>query len=801
MAIVQSISSEHLEATVQAGEIHGQVAIGQYILQIGDVNGGIVNIALPEQQPGARPRPAPVDLRPRLFRGLLDRKTAVASANTALQAAQSVEFAGREGIGKTSLLRYLAHQPLADAFADGVVYLSARRQGVGDLRLALYDAFYDRDMAYRPTETQMKYALREKKALILLDDVELARADLELLMDAAPDCTFMLAAQSGHLWGEGHVLTLSGLPAEDGLALLARELGRPLSAAEDPVARAIWRGVSGHPLLLTLAAATIRQGKLGMAELAQLVQANVPESELAKHLVERRPTEEKRALAALAALNGAPASARQIAAVAGLPHAKPVLDSLSRDGLIQSQDSRYALNGPFSQLLDQIWDLAPWQERLLDHFVETIGHWPPDVAQVLNDLEALKETISWALDAGRWTEVTDVIRGMESALAQSGRWDAWSEALGWALEAARAVDDQANMAWALHQIGTRALCLEEKSIARKALIQALRLREALGDRAGVAVTRHNLNILVGPPPPPRKPPDDSPPPDSPVNPGAPLLLKVIAAILVVSAVIVAGLFASAYIPESLESRDDVGGQTVTETPTPTSTDTPTNTATATPTPTSTSTPTPTSTQTPTPTATNTATPTPTNTATATATATNTATPTSTPCGPPYGWQTYIVRRGDTLSIIGQMSGASISQLLLANCLESDTIFAGQSLYVPELPTPTPTFTPTPTDTPTPTSTSCSTLRVGLTAYKVKGGVQLIWDSSGGCRPVSGQITARYGSDKPYNVYELDSGKGSLLDNPPVRCEGAFTIVYRLTLVDAFGQSAADGATVEVIWIC
>jgi len=250
MTLAQNVSSEPIEATVQAGAVQSQVAIGQYVLQIGDVSGGIVNIALPEQQPGARPRPAPIDLRPRLFRGLLDRKPIVESASAALQAQRPVELAGQEGIGKTSLLRYLAHQPLAGAFADGVIYLSARRQGAGDLRLALFDAFYDRHMAYRPTETQMKHALRHKKALILLDDVELARADLELLMDAAPDCTFLLAAQSGHLWGEGHVLTLSGLPREDGLALLARELGRPLTPAEGPAAEAIWRGVSGHPLFL-----------------------------------------------------------------------------------------------------------------------------------------------------------------------------------------------------------------------------------------------------------------------------------------------------------------------------------------------------------------------------------------------------------------------------------------------------------------------------------------------------------------------------------------------------------------------
>jgi hypothetical protein len=94
MTVVQNSSNEQLEATIQAGANRGQVAIGQYVLQVGDVNGGVVNIALPEQKPGARPRPAPVDLRPRLFRGLLDRQATVEAAGDALQTARPVELTG-----------------------------------------------------------------------------------------------------------------------------------------------------------------------------------------------------------------------------------------------------------------------------------------------------------------------------------------------------------------------------------------------------------------------------------------------------------------------------------------------------------------------------------------------------------------------------------------------------------------------------------------------------------------------------------------------------------------------------------
>ena len=100
--------------------------------------------------------------------------------------------------------------------------------------------------------------------------------------------------------------------------------------------------------------------------------------------------------------------------------------------------------------------------------------------------------------------------------------------------------------------------------------------------------------------------------------------------------------------------------------------------------------------TPTQTATSTETlvPTPTYTPTATQTPTNTDLPTVTSCVMRFDWPTYRVKRGDTLFSIALATGSTVRELMEANCLMSDRIFAGQLLYVPRLP-----VTPTPTDTP------------------------------------------------------------------------------------------------------
>src|SRR5687768_17497387 len=77
-----------------------------------------------------------------------------------------------------------------------------------------------------------------------------------------------------------------------------------------------------------------------------------------------------------------------------------------------------------------------------------------------------------------------------------------------------------------------------------------------------------------------------------------------------------------------------------------------------------------------------------------------------PCGPPIGWvRTHIVQRGDTLFRIALSYGITYPQLQRANCMGSSTIiYAGQRLWVPNVPTRTPTpGVPTSTNTSTPTT--------------------------------------------------------------------------------------------------
>jgi LysM repeat protein len=80
---------------------------------------------------------------------------------------------------------------------------------------------------------------------------------------------------------------------------------------------------------------------------------------------------------------------------------------------------------------------------------------------------------------------------------------------------------------------------------------------------------------------------------------------------------------------------------------------------------------------------------------------------STPCGPPPGWiRAYVVQPGDSMFHIATLYRTTVSTLQRANCKTSYLIFAGERLWVPNVPAATPgvtiipPFFDTPTEEPT-----------------------------------------------------------------------------------------------------
>ena len=471
--------------------ITAQIAAGRYIVQIGDPSGAVICEAPPAERAPFRPRPTPILLRPRTIRGLVDRQMDLAGALSALDAGLAVEVSGEPGVGKTAVLRQLAHHPRAESFVDGIVYLSARHQACLDLEQLLFDAFYESDAFWKPTEAEIRRALQEKQALILLDDACLAQDELKQVLDIAPRAAFVVATRERRLWGEVHTLVLKGLPAEDAALLLEREIERALDVTERPAAMTLCAAIGGNPLRIRQAAAVIREQGIPLDQCARVVTPSPVVS-----LIASIDEKQRRALLALAALPGAPLQALHVSAIAEVTDVEPSLTALVRRGLVVSSQSRYYLADGVADRLRRTEDMKPWANRVITYFAAWAERHQHNQDVLLQESDALLRVQQHAADGRRSGEVLQLGRLLEGPLAVGARWGAWAITLERCLSAARAIGDRSAEAWALHELGSRAVCLGDAGAARALLNQAVKLREMLDDADAAAASRRNLSFVL-----------------------------------------------------------------------------------------------------------------------------------------------------------------------------------------------------------------------------------------------------------------------------------------------------------------
>jgi hypothetical protein len=482
------------QATIQ-GDVSGQVAVGSYILQVGDIHGGIVQIAPPSEGPSYSERTYPVNLRPRAFPSLLDREEEFAAVKTALQSSIPISIYGEEGIGKTSFVRQLSHLRETEKFPHGVVYLTFPESLPEDLRQTLFNVFYDCEATFKPTEAEVLHSLRDLQALIFLDDLNLENDDVLFLLNVAPRCVFVISSTERSLWGEGKLLHLQGLPGKVAMKLLERELGRSLSEPERGDAIKIVELLQGHPLRILQAASLSRESSKSISEILGKLQADVPKGAMLHAALNATSDDQKRNLAILSAAGGKPVLLEHLAAVSQDSNTQKTLQGLISLGLVESDGPRYSLTGDLATTLSSLWDLSAWEEALVNYFIRWLEK-EAAPALIEKSAEALIYTLKRSGEKKRWREVILLGRALERYFILWKRWQAWAEILDLILKAARALVDRKAEAWALHQMGSRAMCLGDKELAQELLSQARNIRMAIRDRAGARVTQHNLEVLL-----------------------------------------------------------------------------------------------------------------------------------------------------------------------------------------------------------------------------------------------------------------------------------------------------------------
>ena len=476
-----------------SGTISGQLVAGNHNMVINADHGAVVNVTPPDERPRVRAHPTPLWTAPQPPTGLLDREAELAAAISDVRAVHPVELSGEPGIGKTTLLSSLATRVTQVEFRDGLAYLSARRQPAEDVRQSLFEAFCESDVPYKPSDAELRRWLHDKRALVVLDDLELEREDAEALLDIAPQCSFVTATPKRVMWRSGiDARRLAGLPIPDAVALFQRELGRTLAADEVAPVERLCAALGGHPLRVLQAAARAREERRPIAAIAGTAQA-APALAL---------SEAERTVVMALGIISAPMDRAGLAAATETPNVDAVLEQLQRRRIVAAETGRYRLAMEPLQVDEQTTTLVTM--RALEHYSELAEGLSDDPARIRTEYEPIIQTIERAITLGWTRDALRLARLVETPLMLGARWGAWGEVLHLELRAAHALGESAAEAWALHQIGSRAVCLDDVPAARDALTQALRRREELGDHAGADVTRHNLNLLSATPEQPKK---------------------------------------------------------------------------------------------------------------------------------------------------------------------------------------------------------------------------------------------------------------------------------------------------------
>jgi NB-ARC domain len=481
-----------IETTLQRETI-GQVIVGRHLLSIGSEHGALIGSA-GENNPIVDPQPTPLVRVPRAFARLLGRQTEIESAIAALQAHQTVEFYGEAGIGKTALLRHLSHHPqVTTSHADGILYLQGHSP-IGDRLQVLFDTFYESRPAFKPPESEIRQALKDKQVLILVDDDHLSPDHLQQLIEVLPNSTFVIASRNRRFWGEGRVIALEGLAFEESLALIEGELGRSLLPENLETAESIWHLLKGHPQRLLQVAALIREDKVAFLQVLDHLQEGAERS-LTRMILTSLPKTQRWIVAALVAMGEVGLLSEQIAAITGPPNPQASLQALLKRHLIQMNGYRYCLSSSLGTILQDDFNPTPWMERALAHLVPWAEQHQPIPETLLMEREVILYTLQWAIEKGRPLEALQLVRSLEGSLALDKQWETWRCVLHWGLQSAWALEDQTAEAWALHQLGTLALCQEDVTTAYDGLSQALALRSTINDQIGVTLTHHNQEHL------------------------------------------------------------------------------------------------------------------------------------------------------------------------------------------------------------------------------------------------------------------------------------------------------------------
>ncbi len=483
-----------------SGNVAGSVVVGDNNFVVNTNHGTIVyQQAAPQVQKRALV-PAP----PRAPRGFVNRSAELARLENWISAREIVLLHAPDGLGKTALLKQAANSAAARALPDGVILLesvdaSGQALGPEDVIQRLFDALFESNPPLKVNATSARTYLSNTRPLVLFDEVPLTPALQNALPDLLPQGALILAADLP-TGGDFERLAIKPLPRAEALSLLSDKAAVTVNDAIRPTLDALCALLDDAPLALTIAGNVVRETTDSPDAALSFLQST-PDSSPDRlrcaldrafaYAFSRLSVDEQKVLSAAALTPSISNSPDWLSyALGGVPVAA-ALERLQALGLLFANSPRLRLppgfRAPARREAEKRLEEKSLLTRLAQYLLANQSQ-PGFIAAELGNFAG-------ALAASSGQTALSLARAIDPYLTLNGLWDLWGRALDSALEAARALGDRSAEAWSLHQMGTRLLGLGDKARASLLLRQAIQVREAIGDAAGAAYSRHNLNRL------------------------------------------------------------------------------------------------------------------------------------------------------------------------------------------------------------------------------------------------------------------------------------------------------------------
>ncbi|GAA3641466.1 ATP-binding protein [Streptomyces chitinivorans] len=511
---------------------------GEYLLTVNPVDGSEIEPCPPGEHPGAPRRRTPESRAEReraavapLPTGislpdlpLLERTAERERLLQLLRRGRSVRLTGAPGSGRSSLLAAVAAE-CADLAPDGVIRLSGCRRTASDVLYELFAAVHDAPR-HRPDRAELEEAVRGVGAVVLLDDAEFGGQALDSLLDATPECAFLITAAPGAPAPSADApleeVALSGISRAACRELMEHIVRRPLTEDEAAWVGDLWFESEGLPLRFVQAGALLRQrdaeaaadggeadgedagnaedaggtegsGRAG-APLPTLAEGAAPAALLAARLSDST----REVLRFAVALGGVLPHPAHLPALVDDADADASLGELLACGLVTTAGTYYRLAPDVTgQLADAGYaDGADDRARTAaQHYAWWTGHPSVTPERVAQEAEAVLAAVQGAKRGGHASAAVLLARTAAPMLAASLHWGPWERILRGGQEAARTAGEVAEEAYFHHDLGVLALCTGHLDRARAELEASIGLRGVLADRRGTVAGRRALALV------------------------------------------------------------------------------------------------------------------------------------------------------------------------------------------------------------------------------------------------------------------------------------------------------------------